>query len=153
VGHSLSCQALLELAAAEPERARALVLAGPTGAPGRHRMLRQAQGLLRDLTRESMGLAFRVAVAYLQAGLPRIARTWWLGGRQDPLRAAPTVCPPTLVVVGDRDPVVPVSFARSLADALPKGRFELIPGGAHAMIFTDAPAFSTAVGEFLGRIG
>ncbi|HEV2734078.1 MAG TPA: alpha/beta fold hydrolase, partial [Longimicrobiaceae bacterium] len=46
VGHSLSCQSALELAVGAPGSVRGLVLASPTGAPWRRRMLRQGWGFL-----------------------------------------------------------------------------------------------------------
>lgn len=145
VGHSLSCQALLELAAARPERVRALVLAAPTGAPRSFPLLRQALGLLRDIPRESLPLAAFVAQAYLRAGPRRIWRSWRMGAEEDPLAAARRVRAPTLVVVGRRDPVVPRSFAEELTAALPRGRLEWVDGAAHALIFDGAE-------EVVGRV-
>jgi pimeloyl-ACP methyl ester carboxylesterase len=138
VGHSLSCQALVELAAARPERVRALVLAAPTGAPRSFPLLRQAVGLLRDVPRESLPLAAFVAQAYLRAGPWRLWRSWRMGAEENPLAAAPRVPAPTLVLVGRRDPVVPRAFAEALAAALPRGRLEWVEGAAHALIFDGA---------------
>ena len=152
VGHSLSCQTALELAAAEPARVRGLVLAAPTGAPGRHRILRQFAGLLRDIPRESPRLAVEVAKAYLQAGPARVWRTWQLGGREDPLPLLPRVAAAGMVVVGDRDPVVPREFAETLADGLREGELRWVEGAAHAVIFTHAAAFNAAVLDLAARV-
>lgn len=151
VGHSLSCQAALELAAREPGRVRGLVLAGPTGAPG-PRLLRQVVGLLRDAYREPWTLVPFVAQAYLHAGLGRVWRTWRQGTRHDPLPLLPRVRAPVLVVVGTRDPVVPEGYARALAEGLPRGRLVWVEGGAHAVHFDRAEAFNGAVLEFLDAL-
>jgi 2-hydroxy-6-oxonona-2,4-dienedioate hydrolase len=148
VGHSLSCQTILELAAYRPERVRGLVLAAPTGDPEGHRLLRQAWGLLRDVPRESLRLAVEVGAAYLRAGPVRVWRTWRKGAEEDAFRLIDRVRAPGLVVVGTRDPVVRPAFAEALARALPSGRLVWIEGGAHAVIFDPAPGFNRAVVEF-----
>jgi pimeloyl-ACP methyl ester carboxylesterase len=38
---------------------------------------------------------------------------------------------PVLAVWGDDDPIVSPDFGRAYADAFPRGRFRLIPGGGH----------------------
>lgn len=151
VGHSLSCQAVLELAAWEPERVRGVVLEGPTGAPlpPAARLLRQAVGLVRDIAREPATLVPFVAEAYLRAGLLRVWRTWRAGARHDPLPLLPRVRAPALVVAGSRDPVVPREFAERLAAGLPEGRVAWIGGGGHAVHFDRAEAFNRVVLEFV----
>jgi 2-hydroxy-6-oxonona-2,4-dienedioate hydrolase len=151
VGHSLSCQSALELAARAPERVRGLVLAAPTGAPGTPtvRLLRQARGLLLDVAREPWTLVPFVGTAYLRAGVARVWRTWRWGTEHDPLPLLPRVRAPARVVVGTRDPVVPKEFAERLAGGLPKGRVVWIEGGAHAVHFDRAEAFNRAVVAFL----
>src|SRR5688500_3859994 len=68
VGHSLSCQTILELAVIHPDTVRGLVLAAPTGkGTPAWRLLGQAVGLIRDVRRESVKLAALVFEAYLQA--------------------------------------------------------------------------------------
>ena len=151
LGHSLSCQAALELAVREPARVRGLVLAAPTGAPGTPamRLLRQARGLLLDVAREPWTLVPFVAQAYLRAGIPRVWRTWRRGVEHDPLPLLPRVHAPVLVLVGGRDPVVPLEYAGLLAEGLPRGRLVVVEGGAHAVHFDRAEAFNRAVLEFL----
>lgn len=152
VGHSLACQSVLEMAARSPETVRALVLAAPTGDRGRvRRALRQLAGLLVDATREPLPLFPVVLRDYLRAGPVRIWNTWRLGTRHDPLGLLAEVRGPALVVVGDRDPVVPVEFARTLARGIPCGRFACIAGGAHAVHFDRADAFNRELLRFLGE--
>lgn len=151
LGHSLSCQAALELAVREPARVRGLVLAAPTGAPGTPtvRLLRQARGLLLDVVREPWSLVPLVGQAYLRAGIPRVWRTWRQGVRHDPLPLLPRVRVPVLVVVGDGDPVVPLEYAELLAAGLPRGRLAVVEGGAHAVHFDRAEVFNREVEGFL----
>jgi 2-hydroxy-6-oxonona-2,4-dienedioate hydrolase len=153
VGHSLSCQTVLELAVRHPALVRGLVLAAPTGEGGpARRLARQAFGLLRDIHRESLALAILVAVAYLRAGPRRIIRTWRLGARHDPLRIVSAVAAPTLIVLGERDPVVDPEFAARLADGLPDARIARVEGGTHGIIFQAAEGFNSAVIDFVAGL-
>jgi 2-hydroxy-6-oxonona-2,4-dienedioate hydrolase len=150
VGHSLSCQAVLELAASQPPRVAALLLAAPTGDRRRKRLLHESLGLLRDAPREPPSLLPLIAEAYLRAGFTRWLRTWLAGKRHDAFAAAARVSAPTLVLVGDRDPVSTVPFAHALAGAVRGGRVEVVPGGTHAVIYSAPDAFNAAVAAFLG---
>lgn len=151
VGHSLSCQAALQLAADEPDRVRGLVLAAPTGAPGKHRLLAQARGLFLDAWREPWPLFPLLADAYLRAGPVRYWNTWRSGARHEPLKLLPRVTAPVCVVVGTRDPVVPLSFAQALAAGCARGEIVWIAGAAHAVLFDRSGAFNAAVLGFLAR--
>lgn len=152
LGHSLSCQSVLELAAGAPGRVRALLLAAPTGDRRRKRLLRESTGFLRDLPREPPSLVPLVAQAYLRAGFTRWLRTWLAGKRHDAFAAAARVRAPALVLVGDRDPVVTLPFAAALAGALRQGALEVVAGGTHAVIYSAAPGFNDAVAAFLERL-
>lgn len=152
VGHSLSCQVAIELAVRRPDLVAGLVLAAPTGDPRGHRLVRQAWGLLLDAPREPLRLVVEVGRAYLQAGPARVWRTWRKGAREDPLPLAPDVRAPGVVVVGTRDPVVPIEFAGALADALPEGRIVCVEGAAHAVIFSHAAETNAAVLSVVGGL-
>jgi 2-hydroxy-6-oxonona-2,4-dienedioate hydrolase len=153
LGHSLSCQAILELAVARPEMVRGLIMAAPTGeGSGTRRLLAQARGLFQDLHRESPKLAALVAQAYLRAGPVRVIRTWRLGASHDPMPLLDKVEVPGLVVRGENDPVVTVGFCDQLAEGLGEGRVVVVPGGSHGVIFDSTGAFNAAVIDFLRHI-
>jgi len=153
VGHSLACQTVLHFAATHPDRVRALVLAAPSGDGGMTRRLtRQAIGFFGNLPKESLALAMIVAQAYLMAGPVRVLRTWVLGARHDPRPLLPRVRAPTLVIHGERDPIVDLAFARSLAESLPDGEVVIVPRMAHAVLFDRSGQFNEAVLRFLGKV-
>ena len=152
VGHSLSCQTVIELAVRSPERVRGLVLASPTGAPDRNRLLRQLWGFVRDIPREPLGLIPIVGLAYQRTGPLRYWRTWHAGAAHDPFAVLPRVRVPGVVVVGTRDPVVDRPFAEALAAGLPEGRVVWIPGGAHAVLFDRSGAFNRAIASFVEEV-
>ncbi|HEU0301609.1 MAG TPA: alpha/beta hydrolase [Longimicrobium sp.] len=152
LGHSLSCQTVLELAATQPERVAALILAAPTGDRRRKRLLREAAGFLRDIPREPPSLIPIVLDAYLRAGPQRWFRTWLAGKRHDAFACAAGVSAPTVVLIGDRDPVVTVSFARAMTYAVPGARMRVLPGAAHALIYDRPASFNGAVLDFLATV-
>jgi 2-hydroxy-6-oxonona-2,4-dienedioate hydrolase len=152
VGHSLSCQTILQLAADHPSRVAGLALAAPTGDPRPHRLLHQALALFMDIPRESFRLALEVGWAYLLAGPRRIWRTWRMGAGHDPIALLPCVHVPACVLLGTRDPVVPHEFADELARGL-HAEIRWIEGAAHACIFTHAPEFNREVLGLLEEVG
>jgi 2-hydroxy-6-oxonona-2,4-dienedioate hydrolase len=152
VGHSLSCQTVLELAAHHPQLVRGLVLAAPTGERRRGRQLGEAWGLLRDAFREPLALLPVVTLAYFRAGPRRFFRTWRAASRHEPLEAVGRVRAPGLILLGSRDPVVSTGYAEALRGALPEGTLEVIEGAAHAVHFGRPAAFNAAVVRFLQRL-
>jgi pimeloyl-ACP methyl ester carboxylesterase len=148
VGHSVSCQAVLELAAEHPGLARGMVLAAPTGDPRPWRLLRQAAGFVADPFLEPLAVIPAVAEPYLRAGIPRWLRTWVAAGRHDAMAAAKRCKAAGLVVMGRRDPVVRLGFAQELAAVLPQGRCVVLEHGAHAVPFDAAEEFNAEVVRF-----
>jgi 2-hydroxy-6-oxonona-2,4-dienedioate hydrolase len=151
-GHSISCQTVLELAAARPECVRGLVLVAPTGDRKRGLLLRQAWGLIRDAWREPPTLLALATQAYLRAGPHRFLRTWRLGARHDPIALLSRISAPTLVLLGTADPVVEFAFAQQIADGIPGGRITMIDGGTHGLILSKPQEVNAAILEFLGAI-
>jgi poly(3-hydroxyoctanoate) depolymerase len=60
-----------------------------------------------------------------------------------------TVRHPTLVVHGERDPVVPLANGRYLAESLPAGRLEVVRGGGHLFLLDEPHSAAPAIERFL----
>jgi pimeloyl-ACP methyl ester carboxylesterase len=56
---------------------------------------------------------------------------------------------PTLVVVGEEDAIAPPDEARAIAEALPDGRLDVVPGVGHLAPYEDPEAFDEVVLRFL----
>lgn len=151
IGHSVSCHPLMELAIHRPERVRGLVLAAPTGLYGWRRAPAEVVNLARDALREPLSLLAGIARDYIRTSPLRYAGTWLRSTGHRPLRHAPRVRAPTLVVCGQRDPVVPPALGRELVARLPAGRLALCPTGAHGLP-VDAPDEFTAVTAEFARL-
>jgi pimeloyl-ACP methyl ester carboxylesterase len=63
-----------------------------------------------------------------------------------------TVDVPALVVVGEADELTPVSAAEAMAEALPNGHLEVIPGAGHLSNLEAPAAFNRVLGSFLAGL-
>ena len=100
----------------------------------------QARALGRAMVQQL--LAARLPdTATLLAGLD------WL--RDVDLRAqTPSIATPTLLIHGERDPLMPLAAAQWLQDALPNARLDVFAATAHAPFLADPARFATLVGDF-----
>lgn len=70
-------------------------------------------------------------------------------GRADSRPDLPGICVPTLVLVGDRDPLTPPIRAREIASALPGAHLVIIPECGHASTLEQPEAVNTALADWL----
>jgi 3-oxoadipate enol-lactonase len=59
---------------------------------------------------------------------------------------------PTLLVVGDQDPVTPLSLQKQVASAIKNTQIRVIPNTAHMTMLETPEAFLVAVLEFLAGL-
>ena len=151
MGHSLGAQIALHAAAHGPDRARALVLVGPTGAHThrRPRLRHQAAGIVREAIRAPLPVIGAVARDYIRISPVAYIGTWLRGARDEPMRYAGDVRCPTLLTVGTRDPMAEQQFVERLAAQVPDARIAWIEGGGHALPRDSAIGFHAAVIAFL----
>jgi 2-hydroxy-6-oxonona-2,4-dienedioate hydrolase len=149
MGHSVGAQVALRAAADYPHLASALVLAGPSGAPGRFKLLREALGIAITMPREPLSLLRAVARDYIRTSPIRYLATWAKAARDNPFDSAPRVRCPTLIVAGKRDPIARAEYVALLRHRIAGSRVVIVPGGAHGITFDRAREFDRAVIEFL----
>lgn len=149
VGHSVSAQYVLRLAAARPDLVRGLVLAAPTGEPGAFRWLGQLVGLARTAFREPPRLIGHVLRHYVTTPPTRVLGAWLGARRHSALDDAARVDCPVCVVLGGRDPVVPREFAERLVALAPAARLVVIPDSAHGVALAPAEPFCDVLLAFL----
>lgn len=149
VGHSLGAQAVVHVAARRPDVAAGMVLVGPTGAPGRHELLRQAWGLAVEARRTSLSVIGAVAREYVGTSPFRYVGTWLRHGRDDLTDRLPRAQCPALILAGDADPVCRPAFIELLRHRIPHATVEWVRGGTHALPRGHAAEFNRSVVRFI----
>jgi pimeloyl-ACP methyl ester carboxylesterase len=149
VGHSMGTQVVSLLAQRHPDVADTIVMMAPTMAPGARRPWRAIAHLLHDATREPP-IVFWIAVTdYLvRCGLPYLLKQMphMLADRLEDRVAAHGAR--TLVVNGDRDPIVPTPWAAELAEAHPHAIFREVHG-PHVIMHTDPATIARHITRFV----
>lgn len=150
-GHSMGGLVAQHVASTRPDLVTRLVLTATLAAPVTafaRRIERWddlvARGHWRDFYRDAVAASYtgsellkrRVALRVLGAKpVPhRVGRHHSLAQAclaHDSRDALSNITPPTLVMAGERDPVVPPAASRSLADALPDARFVVLDHASH----------------------
>ena len=121
------------------------VSADPTGA------LQRFVALFNQGDSQARAIGRQLARALKETTLPDAATLLsgltWL--RDVDLRAEiSAVRAPTLLIHGERDPLMPLAAARWLATQLPRARLELFADAAHAPFLNDSERFAALVGDF-----
>lgn len=136
VGHSMGCQVVTEIAVQFPELSDRLVLLSPVVNPARRSAWMQFVNLVQDLFREPPRAAAFGLYSYFLTG-----RVFYYL-RQIPHMISyviedrlPRVGAKVLVVVGERDPLAPVEWARLAASFATQGEAAVVPG-AHVIMYS-----------------
>jgi len=133
VANSFGCQYAAQYVADNPSRVRALVLTGPTMDPARRTALRQAARWLANAPVERLSLGGVIARDLVDCGVRRLALTYRHALRDAIEDNLPRIEVPTVVVRGERDPLVTQRWAEEAAALLPAGRLEIIEKAAHTV--------------------
>jgi pimeloyl-ACP methyl ester carboxylesterase len=153
VGHSLGGAAATSLAAGRPGAVDALVLVAPVGVPTGRRPAGYALPLLAAVATSRPRFARRLGADVLRAGPASLLRGAVYAVRADVRERARDVHVPTLLVWGERDPLVPAELADEWQRAIPQARLVLIPRTGHVPMVERPRAFATALQKFLDDPG
>ena len=155
LGFSMGAMTALHLAASDAERLRTLVVAGIS--PAREPRASVVRRILDPdrIDRDDPVWASALAARHDPLGgdgawrrlLPAIAADVAAQPLLTPAQLRGIV-PPTLVAVGDRDPLVPVGQAWELARALPDARLLVAPDAGHEVMADRPDVFGAALSDF-----
>ncbi|MET0780192.1 MAG: alpha/beta hydrolase [Microbacterium sp.] len=138
VGNSMGCPVILEFAAHYPERIDRAILVSPAGGAYNQPLRRAVGQLARDGRREPPRMVTVATPDYLRFGVPSTFRMFHALTQYPSLQRLLELEIPTLVVLGDRDPLMPGS-ARVQEIASQTDTHVLvvkIEGAAHAINFS-----------------
>lgn len=151
LGHSFGAEVAAALAARHPRAVRALVVAGATSDPTARTLRAQLGRWLIDVTREAPLQAPIFVRDVRDAGLRRMLATLSHSVHNAIEADLARVTAPTLVVTGQRDPVVPPRW-RALLDGLTSRSGSVtVPRAAHNVATTAPAAVASAVRTFLAQ--
>ena len=147
VGHSMGCQVVTETAVTMPHLSDSIVLLSPVTNPARRSKGRQLLDLMRDFFREpprasAFGLYSYFLTARLAYYLQQVPHMigYPIEARLSLVEAQ------VLVVVGDRDPIVPVAWAADAAELAPRGTLAVVTG-AHVVMYSSPEEVSRRIAE------
>ncbi len=172
VGHSMGTVIVQRFAAKYPQRTTALVLAGgitELSAAGKEAFTKRAEtvekegmvpvadtvlgGALSPGTRERNPALTGMVREMLMANDPGCyAGHCWALIAGSAKADQPKIACPTLLVVGDQDPVTPLGQQRQIASALKDSRIRIVPNTAHLTMLESQEAFNTILLEFLATV-
>jgi pimeloyl-ACP methyl ester carboxylesterase len=154
VGASMGGYVALAMARQAPERVPALLVAGSRATPDppdrralREEMIRvvREQGIAGWNREFSPAGPSDRTIEELVGGIEA------LRDRPDASEVVRSFVGPLVVVVGDRDDILPVDEARQISEAAPDGRLEVVEGAGH-LVNIDAPKrFNAILLELLRR--
>ena len=154
-GFSMGAMTALAYGARWPDRLRTLIVAG--AALERQPRAAVARRLMDPARIEATDPAWAARLAARHDPVQgdgawrRLLPAIVAGVEHEPMLAAReihAISPPTLVVVGDRDPFVPVGQAWALQRLLPDGRLLVVPDAPHEVMIRRPGIFNEAVGVF-----
>lgn len=151
LGHSLGGQVLLRLAARHPDRVRRAVLVACPPDPSAPYAWQKAIRLLVDGVNEPAAVIRYAAADYLRATPWRMWGALKKALRADAEAVARDVRVPTLVVRGEKDPVVTQAWSEKLTDLIPGARLEVIEGGTHGLPGQSPDQLGRVVRAFLAK--
>ena len=139
----------LRLAASRPATVRRLVLVAPAGVPTGRSMVGHLGPLLaaaRHASPSFLPVLLSDAVRMGPSTLWRAARDLLAEDVREDLRCIEA---PTLLLWGQRDPLVPPTVGDLLREEIPDSRLLVLDGAAHVPMFDRPEAFDAALLAFL----
>ncbi|CAN5263820.1 alpha/beta hydrolase [soil metagenome] len=151
VGHSMGAQVVSRLAVDSPEVTDRIVLLAPTMPPHERTLFRAAWRLIVDGARNPVRANLIIGWDYfVRCGMPYFFRQLphLFGDRIEHRLAG--IRAKTLVITGDKDLVVPRSWAQFVADSVPGAAFATVPG-PHVIMYSALVRIAALIAEHAER--
>jgi pimeloyl-ACP methyl ester carboxylesterase len=144
VGHSASCQIVVETAVRYPELTHAVVLIAPSGDVRMSSWVDRAVRWLGSAVPDSPKLLRVVTPQYARTTLPTIARAGEASRQHDLAAVIAQVKAPVLIVRGRHDLLSTAEWVERLA-ALSHGEARTLGTGAHMPVVTNGPEVAALI--------
>lgn len=144
VGHSASCQIVVETAVTYPELVHALVLIGPTGDIRAASWPSLVARWLGSALPESPRLIPALAPQYARTTLPTIARAAEAARHHDLAAIITRVQAPVVIVRCQHDHLSPAEWTDRLAE-LTHGEARTLATGSHMPVLTNGPELASLI--------
>jgi pimeloyl-ACP methyl ester carboxylesterase len=143
VGNSLGCPIIVEVATAFPDRISHAVLVSPAGGPNNQPLARALRQMAVDGFREPRSMLPIAVRDYLRFGALRSLSLFKAMTSYPTLERVRNLVMPTLVVAGDRDPLVRIDRAHVFA-GLPNVKAVKVRG-AHALNYSEPELIASLI--------
>ncbi|GAA1444175.1 alpha/beta hydrolase [Leifsonia poae] len=151
VGNSMGCPVICEFAYHYPERLERAILVSPAGGVQNQPLRRAIGQLTRDGTREPRRMVRVATPDYLRFGVPSTVRMFRALTQYPSLERLLALRIPTLVVIGDRDPLMPgPARVKEIASRTDNHVLLVtIEGAAHAINFSHPGELAHVIRSFM----
>ena len=143
VGNSLGCPIIVEVATTFPDRIEHAVLVSPAGGPNNQPITRALRQMAIDGFREPMSMVPIAVRDYLRFGVLSSVSLFKAMNRYPTLERLANMVMPTLVIAGDRDPLVDVDRVHVFA-GLPHVEAVKVHG-AHALNYSEPELIASLI--------
>lgn len=151
LGNSFGCQIVVDFAVRYPEMVTHIILAGPTMDTKDRNFIEQTTRLFMDMFREPISYIPVILRESFDVGLHRILKNTDYSLDDSIEKKLPKIVVPTLVIRGERDPIVPQRWADSIASLVPTSANVVIPNAGHVINYNSPKKFAKHVSEFLRK--
>ncbi|MBD0334066.1 MAG: alpha/beta hydrolase [Cyanobacteria bacterium Co-bin13] len=149
LGNSFGCQIIAEFALRHPLRIDKAILLGPTTDRHARTFPKQLWRFIRDAPNERLSLGWVLLREYLRSGPRRLIRNIQMTLADSLEKKLPGVQVPTLIIRGERDPLVSQLWVEELVGLLPQGQLVVLPGAGHVPNYSHPAALMQAIEPFL----
>ncbi|MBO1901351.1 alpha/beta hydrolase [Leucobacter weissii] len=153
VGHSMGTQIVAEIARNHPDRVETLVLIAPTVNRYERTAAKQALRMVQDLAGEGPKVLLTGLAEYVKTSPLWFVNKlrFMLNHRLEDL--CPDIAVPTLVLRGEHDRVCPRGWVEEVAEALPRGVKQEIPGRGHEAVIKSPEPVASMILDHLSGLG
>jgi pimeloyl-ACP methyl ester carboxylesterase len=149
-GNSMGGHIAIHVAAMRPDLVRSLTLVNSSGIPFDLAPMQHLENLI--VPRGALSFATILARDALRSGPAAIALAFARLLRDDARPMIRKITAPTLLLWGERDPLVPLSYARQLAEMISGSRLVIVPDAGHIPMWENAEVFNRELIAFLGEV-